>query len=423
MRARLAVAATMVVLALAACSAGEDAAESDGTWVGTITTEGNVTSVVNESGSLWGGTATLVEEASIGVDVGAAEYMFGDVAGLAASNDRIYVIDRSVPAVRIYDYGGLYVGDLGRSGEGPGEYRSPVDIAVGHDGTVFVRDVGPQRITAYRPDGTVVSTIPQTTYTQTLFPMVVTPDGVAWVRDSIETDGGDDPASGMVPYATEDTGRNPIIPPSFDEEPALLVARGTSGRILTSSPVPFTPAVTWAMAPSGAIVAGLPTTYRFERHDPDGRVLVIESHRDAVAVLDEEAAWHRRRMTAFFRSGTPDWSWNGPDIPTTKPPYTAFVPGHAGALWVLGPGAGEHVAGCTEDPQPRERVTPCWREETTVDVFDASGRYLGPVELPDGLGLSPRSWIRDDTVVATSIDDAGTISVKRYRLALPGDSE
>jgi len=412
------------ILTLAiACSPEVSEPDADDTWVATITTEGKVTTVTTESGSVWGGTATLVEEASIGVESGSEEYMLGDVPDQAASDDRIYVIDRSVPAVRIYDYDGRHVGDIGRSGEGPGEYRSPVDLAIGRDGSVFVRDVGPQRITAYRADGTVTDTIPQTTYTQTPFPMVVTPDGIAWVRDSIQVDADTEPVSGMVPYAAEDTGRKPIIPPRFDEEPALLVARGKSGGILTSSPVPFTPAVTWAMAPSGAIVAGLPTTYRFEVHDPDGRVVVVESHRMAIPVVDEEAAWHRRRMTAFFRFGTPDWTWNGPDIPVTKPPYTAFIPGHSGALWVLGPGPGEHVADCTEDPQPRERVTPCWRETPTVDVFDASGRYLGPVELPEGLSLSPRSWIRDDTVIAMVQDAAGTIMVKRYRLILPEEEE
>ena len=59
------------VLIAAACSSGIPAADSEGTWVGTITTEGNVTIVANESGSVWGGTATLVEELSVGVDPGA----------------------------------------------------------------------------------------------------------------------------------------------------------------------------------------------------------------------------------------------------------------------------------------------------------------------------------------------------------------
>ena len=87
----------ILILALfltAGCDASNSSPVSDGTWVGTISTEGNVTTVVNESGSVWGGTATLVEEASIGVDAGADEYMLGEVSGIAATPDNIFVIDR-----------------------------------------------------------------------------------------------------------------------------------------------------------------------------------------------------------------------------------------------------------------------------------------------------------------------------------------
>ncbi len=70
-----------VLLVLGACTSPEPAANSDGTWVGTITTEGNVTTVVNESGSVWGGTATLVEELSVGVDPGADAYVNGPIRG------------------------------------------------------------------------------------------------------------------------------------------------------------------------------------------------------------------------------------------------------------------------------------------------------------------------------------------------------
>ncbi len=60
--------ALAVIVAAASCAPAEEAPAPDGTWVGTITTEGNVTTVVNESGSMWGWTARLVEEASIGVE-------------------------------------------------------------------------------------------------------------------------------------------------------------------------------------------------------------------------------------------------------------------------------------------------------------------------------------------------------------------
>ena len=66
MNLRSIVAVSVVALAALACGPQESATDAGGSWVGTITTEGNVTTVVNESGSVWGGTARLVEEASIG---------------------------------------------------------------------------------------------------------------------------------------------------------------------------------------------------------------------------------------------------------------------------------------------------------------------------------------------------------------------
>ena len=81
-----------VLLLHCACTPGPfDPA--DGPWQGKITTEGNVTTVVNESGSVWDGMERLVEEASIGVDVGADEYMFGRVAGVWVTDDRVLVLD------------------------------------------------------------------------------------------------------------------------------------------------------------------------------------------------------------------------------------------------------------------------------------------------------------------------------------------
>jgi hypothetical protein len=87
-------------ISTAACSAGSSTADDAGTWVGTITTEGNVTTVVNESGSVWGGDAELVEEASIGVELGDDAYMLGYVSSLLVTDDRIFVGDMQVPVVR-----------------------------------------------------------------------------------------------------------------------------------------------------------------------------------------------------------------------------------------------------------------------------------------------------------------------------------
>ncbi len=65
---------------------------------------------------------------------------------------------------------------------------------------------------------------------------------------------------------------------------------------------------------------------------------------------------------------------------------------------------------------------PCWRPSTLIDAFDGEGRFLGPVEAPDGLRAFPAHLqVRGDRVVSVVEDEAGTIMVKRYRLALPGE--
>ena len=49
---------------------------------------------------------------------------------LVLQDGRIVVLDSRVPAVRMYSAAGRWLRDLGRPGEGPGEYREPIAIAV-----------------------------------------------------------------------------------------------------------------------------------------------------------------------------------------------------------------------------------------------------------------------------------------------------
>ena len=143
------VAASVATLTVVGCGSQESSPDTVGTWVGTITTEGNVTTVINESGSVWGGAARLVEEMSIGVDVGAQEYMLGEIRAVTANAEHIYVADASIPAVRVYDYQGRYVKDIGSRGGGPGEFIRPDKAAVAADGTLYV--YGDGRVNVYSP--------------------------------------------------------------------------------------------------------------------------------------------------------------------------------------------------------------------------------------------------------------------------------
>jgi hypothetical protein len=100
-------------------------------------------------------------------------------------------------------------------------------------------------------------------------------------------------------------------------------------------------------------------------------------------------------------------------------------------------GPGEPVEGCSLDREADawrldRDYNPCWPSGFTVDAFGADGRYLGEVEMPQGLQMSRGQdrpyrpdlynlFVAGDVVLLVVEDDAGTIMVKRYRLALPGE--
>ena len=418
MKFRLPVVASVAVFSLTACASQQDAPETSGSWVGTMTTEGNVTTVVNGSGSVWGGTATLVEEASIGVEAGDDPYMFGRIEGLAASENRIYVSDSQVPALRAYDWNGRHLHDFGRQGQGPGEFESVRSIGVDGNGRVWVDDMRGGRILVYSLDGEQVATIRKVPppFSGSSPPIVVTPDGHGW---SFAFEVTDSPRARrfLIPYALDGTTGEAVELPEFETAPTLM-AVGDGGRRFL--PLPFYPRGTFAFSPAPAILRGSPDRYWFRIEYLDGSVVVIERRDALVEVAAGEAAAHEHAVTAFLRLSDPQWSWPAEPIPTTKPAYIDLVPATSGEVWVARPGPAHPIPDCDEGEFEPDSEVHCWVEQRMFDVFDSDGHCLGEVLLPDEIVLRVRPYIRDRDVIALAEDDAGTIMVKRYRLVLPG---
>ena len=207
---RFAVVASIVVVSISGCARQEGAPESDDAWVGSITSEGDVTTVVNESGSVWGGAATLVEEASIGAAAGAEEYMFGAIHTIHATDDHLYVVDPQGPAVRVYDHDGTFVRNLGAEGQGPGEYVSRELLAADQEGRVFVLDYRLGRINVSSATGEPVDTWPIPNFRCCAWRMYPLTSEAVWapVRLSI-TDNGVQAVGPEGPYG--DVARVPEI--------------------------------------------------------------------------------------------------------------------------------------------------------------------------------------------------------------------
>ncbi len=413
------------VLFAAACVAGERASDAQDTWVGTITTEGAATTVINESGSLWGGTATLVEEASIGVESGAEEYLLGEVMGVAASDREIFVVDGQVPALRVYDWNGSYLRDIGHEGQGPGEYRYPTSVGVDEVGRIWLHEPIGTRIVVFEPDGALVATVEARGARGSFVnSMVVGTGGRAWVVSFVRPEDGNMPRRAMTPYDINGVAGEPVLLPDPDERAEVLEAR--AGDTTRSAVVPFHPRTVVAFAPTGSLMVGEGDTYRFEIRHPDGRRTNIERRWEPVRVGTDEAAAHEQAVLRYLRDMQPDWRWSGPPIPDVKPALSRIVPAASGETWVFRRGPATLDPECDEASFDLDGVAHCWRERRLIDVFDTDGRYLGEVEMPPGLFSGPRPFtnepmpfIHGADVIARVEDGAGTVMVKRYRLVLP----
>ena len=321
-----------LLMTVAACSVDGDDSNPDGTWVGTITTEGNVTTVVNESGSVWGGTATLVEEASIGVEAGAEPYLLGMVLDVGVAGDLIYVLDRQVHRVRVYDRSGIHVRDLGREGDGPGEFRSPAALAVGQ--RIYVRDSQVGRITLFDKMGELVDTWPIRPHFSE-YPMVATTAGELYVPYE----------DGMTPWGPEGKAGEPI--PYWEDQrrpPRVRAIRADGAEF--GYDVPFWPIRVFAMSPSGALFRGFGDAYRFTVQRQDGTELRVERRVAPATLADDEAAWHRAQVSEYVRQADSGWEWEGPEIPAAKPAFGAFVPALSGEVWVQRAGVGYEDTDC-----------------------------------------------------------------------------
>jgi hypothetical protein len=409
--------AALCGLLAAGCGSSPDPADP-GAWEGSVETVDNVTTVRNLSGSVWGGTATLVEEASIGVDEGAEEYMLGRVNGIWASDENIFVLEAQLPAVRVYDYGGTYVRQIGRGGEGPGEYASPMFLGGDDQGRIFVADYGTQRIALFSATGDDLGVWHMGTTACCMVPMVVTGDGQAYLQTREP-----DPDTGMAMNVLQ---AHSADGPSGEERrpPALEVPQHMIDFQERRMPVVFAPEIVWELGRDGQTVAGASHEYQFAIQHPDGSTVRVEREYAPVPVSSEEREWYRRSAVTSLRRGDPGWNWDGAEMPAVKPAFTRFLFTQTGRLWVVRPGPGRRLPGCDPDVSMDDFRTfqeaACWRDTELVDVFDVDGRYLGDIDVPDEVNLRfATPWIKDDVVIANVYDASGVIRVVRYRIALP----
>lgn len=410
----------LTILTVAGC-AGERTGGPGIGWEAAIDTVGDTIRVRTIAGSIRGGATRLEPEVTIGLLEGQEEYLIGEPQSIAAdSKGVIYLLDAHGPVVRAYGPDGVHIRNIGRDGEGPGEYSSPDGIAVLDDGRLLVRDPPNARITVFDSLGTLLQEWPLTGGFNTSTRFFVDHEDNGYTHTLLER--GVDPWDwrfGLIRYTPEGVISDTLPAPTWDFRPAQVTATGEGWQ--TVQGVPFSPEPAWTFSSLGYMVGGLPTEYRLDLFLPDGSVRRIEREFTPVPVSGEEADERRAAITEGLRRRTGLWTWNGPPIPDHKPPFKELFSSWEGDIWVSLSTRGVATMTLAEAREEEARTGQAPRrfiEPLAFDVFDGEGRYLGPVTPPDGFQIEPEPIVRGDHVWAVTRDELDVPRIVRFRIVV-----
>ena len=364
--------------------------------------------VPSNNAPVWGREVRLTRELRIGEVEGAPEYMFGRITSMAVATDgSIFVLDRQAVTVRQYDDRGRFVRSYGREGGGPGELRRPEAIALAKNGHLLVRDPANARIAVFDRSGSALAHWPYPSGFGTNERMFVdtaghllTPTVVRNANPQLRSQ------RALLRFRSDGTMRDTLIWPSWNFQRRELVVTANGGTARYS--VMYDPNLESTYSPLGYFVGGVSSRYVVDQLVAGRQVRRITRPYRPVNVPAAERVSIRDGTIRSIRSAnSPDFQWQGADVPARKPAFTGIAVDLEGRIWVQVPG--ESV----QRPSPREGQPPYWTSLFHYDVFQPSGTYLGAVRFPES--FSPL-MMRGALVWGIERDELGVEYIARYRI-------
>ena len=398
-------------LLLAAACGGEAGSSTE--WSGTVEDSAGVRIVRNSLQPMWGeGDAWGFEEVlAIGEAAGDPDYQFGQIAGLDATSDgRILVLDNQALHVKVFSADGVFERTIGQGGSGPGEFGPGAALLmVGAGDTVIVPDAGNQR----------VNVILLGEGESTSFPLSFE-EGIP-MRWQVSN-------SGILAVQ-----RRALNLPNQEAVNVDLIARQAyDGTIVDTMLTPprgetfsfgsglpefhfFAPEPTWTLLNDGTFVHAVNNEYRINVAGPDASVVrVITMPSEPVPVSEEDKEIITELiMRLMEEQGVPPQALDGIRQGITYedvfPAFTQMRNGPEQSLWVQRIGVPSDM---TEDEQ--ENWNPLLDQGSDDwDVFDADGRYLGVVTMPDRFSAFS---LKGDLLYGVWRDEFEVQYVKVYRI-------
>jgi hypothetical protein len=295
----------------------------------------------------------------------------------------------------VFDRAGRHVRTVGRKGGGPGELASPIGLAWGPDGDLWIPDPQNTRISVFDTAGNLL----RSHHMAGGWVMNPWPGGFDTRGHFYNFVPAPSPSGfeiRIVRYDTALVALDTLTPPRWTgpENFFEFVSPDGSSRMRTS--VPYSPGLDWELSPQGDFWLVLTGPYELQRVSGKGDTSRrVTKPFEPVHVSGEDVDSALAGLEWFTRQGG---KVDRSRIPSTKPAVRRLLVADDGHLWVE-----PH----TRDPQDRGRV---------FDIFDPEGRYLGLLRLPFPLAEYPPPVIRNGVLLGVTEDELEVPYVVRARI-------
>jgi hypothetical protein len=331
-------------------------------------------------------------------------YGLNDAARL--SDGRLVALNAGTQQLKVYSPTGDLVGQFGRGGRGPGEFRSLWSIDPATADTLIIADYRPWRFSYFTPDGAFVRSVELSP------PMIERPDvAIPLATGYLMGDACCSASAGTVVRTVTLQRYGPDGFPSdtigsFAYDKSLLL----SAELRFLGPPIFGATAAFAYLGDGSIAYGPGRHEQIEVWDTAGRLRsIIRWHtRDRLVTAEDAAEWKRQLLERFPPTNPMSQQFMDAQIGDHRPVASTF-PGHAevivdraGRLWV------------------KEYDRPLDEESSRWLVFEQDGRFVCQLRIPVSLQVFDAGM---DYVLGAERDDLGVEYLVQYRVRPPGLGE
>lgn len=334
----------------------------------------------------------LEEEVRIGVRDGTGPELFGNINGLSLGpHGHIYVYERQVNEIRVFDKDGNHIHTFCREGAGPGELKSVTGIAWDPQDRLWIIDGGNSRYSVFDTTGTLIKDY--------LRPVALY--SAQWVGgfdnsghfydQTYLQEPSDHLRQALIQYDPVSQSEHRIPLPDFTSQSARLGSMWL--------PVPFARELKMRFDPAGYIWYGVNDEYEIKRMGFDGETIsIIQGPREARSLTraerDSVRSYIQLLVTQYGQYGL---QYKESIIPRAMPIYEGIYINEEGSeIWVK-----------LIEPE---------NAQAAFDVFNRSGQYLGEALSDIPIAASPAPIIRGDEIWLITTDELDVPYVVRARV-------